>query len=96
MSCPWSDGMPRGAGAQFGDTITITLNPAYKKQFPTALNEFGIPIKERYRNEDPPKFLAWIQQRSSGDALVTSTVQSAKTRRVVGDFTLDDVRCIVQ
>jgi hypothetical protein len=43
--------------AQFGDKITISLNPPYKKELPTALNEFGVPVKDRYRNTDLAKIL---------------------------------------
>ncbi|HYR87675.1 MAG TPA: hypothetical protein VE422_26565 [Terriglobia bacterium] len=46
-----------GADAQIGDTITISLNPPYKKDLPVLLNEFGIPAKSVYRNEDLAKML---------------------------------------
>jgi len=84
-----------GADAQFGNTITIALNPPCKKELPVALNEFGIPVKERYRNEDLAKILgvhpATIQWRCDRNKYGEIKKDSAGRRY----FTIDDVRRIV-
>jgi hypothetical protein len=46
-----------GADSQFGDTVRIPLKLPYRKELPVKLNEFGIPEKPRYRNEDLAKIL---------------------------------------
>ena len=81
--------------SQFGDTITVPLNPPYKKELPIALNEFGIPVKDRYRNEDLAKILSvhpttiqWRCDRSKYGEIKKDT----SGRRY---FTLDDLCRIV-
>src|SRR5215813_6086512 len=37
----------RDVDSQFGDTVTIPLNPPYNAELPIALNEFGISVKDR-------------------------------------------------
>ena len=50
------DAVHEGAGdlrqVQLGASVTIALNPPYKKDLPIMLNAFGTPQKDRYRNDD--------------------------------------------
>jgi hypothetical protein len=81
--------------AQFGDTITIPLDSPYKKELPIALNEFGIPLKDRYRNEDLAQILSvhptTIQWRCDRNKYGEIKKDAAGRRY----FTLDDLRRIV-
>jgi hypothetical protein len=81
--------------SQFGDTITIPLNPPYNKELPIALNEFGIPVKDCYRNEDLAKILSvhptTIQWRC--DRSKYGEIKKDKAGRRY--FTLNDLRRIV-
>jgi hypothetical protein len=81
--------------SQFGDTITIPVNPPYKKELPIALNEFGIPVKDRHRSEDLAKILSvhpttiqWRCDRSKYGEIK----KDAAGRR---NFTLDDLCRII-
>jgi len=85
----------KGKASQFGDTITIALNPPYRRELLVAINEFGIPVKERYRNEDLAKILglhpATIQWRC--DRNKYGVIKKDKAGRRY--FTIEDVRRIV-
>jgi len=73
----------------------ISLNPPYKKDLPVSLNEFGIPAKSIYRNEDLAKILkvspATIQWRCNRQKYGAIKKDTAGRRY----FTLDDLRRIV-